>query len=712
MLYQRVAVDQLRALGSQLVKSAETRTGALVGTLQLSRTGWLLVSVPNAIVRGAFDALQEPGIELPPGQRLNAHISVMRPDEVESVGGPGAISERGHVYRYNLGEVREVVPAGWGDMSRVWFFEVRSRELEELRRSYGLSSQPKYPFHLTIAVRRKHVLRTNEVRKQADDGMVGRIRKVLNGFSQQELSGVRVYCTEDRIWLDLMDWADDKVGKFLTSALAKLVGDGALEVVNEGMPPAGFQKVADITSGLVGLWRKGAAPPSPVNSYGQDTETVGQLYQELVRRGLLHGNSPQTVQAWLAPVTAVKQMLASTGEKEPSMDRVFEMMHALTQGVPQLTPGALTMAVRRTYELAKATPGGLPRYLNFLGRGTEVANSMELNPHFGAESAQHAMAFGEAFGRQMGPQGFGGLSKDQATAVNQQLYLAAANSGAANSMASLLSMLEDGQLHGAAKDLAEKIKAHDATAIEFLARSSPRTVYDIAARSLEERGINPSVVNSYFGARQANQAVIARHGLAGIARKMQGPGEVAAMIRSGLQGGLSGFEHLTPDKQRVVSEAMHRKLVGMAGSDILFDPAKREERTRQLVEAIREADPTFTDPAQLSAAANSAVRGVEGLIGQSPALKRFGNLAGLINLHYGPHAATDRLIRGADQHAGAAELMAPIGGGTTTQRFVDAVGSNRGLGSILGTVFGQVPKEQIDAVAPAVATLPRPGAIS
>lgn len=161
--------------GAMLVKQAAaeaTATYALAGQLYLSSTGFLLLSVPNAVARGAFDAMDEPGIELPPGPdgRFNAHITVMRPEEIEQLGGATRLTERGHTFHYNLGRVKTVVPAGWPEMSRCWFIEVISPELMNLRRSYGLTALPNrdgalLPFHCTIAVRRKHVLRKNEVSK-------------------------------------------------------------------------------------------------------------------------------------------------------------------------------------------------------------------------------------------------------------------------------------------------------------------------------------------------------------------------------------------------------------------------------------------------------------------------------------------------------------------------------------------------------------------
>ncbi len=165
---------QLGALHVKAGAAAES-TYALTGRLYASASGWLLLSVPNNVVRGLFDALQEPGVELPPGSKggpFNAHVSVMRKEEVLEAGGPDKITERGHFFSYQLGPVKTVVPMGWDEMSRVWFVEIRSPDLQNLRKSYGLPALPQkngeeLPFHLTIAVRRKKVLQENEVSKAA-----------------------------------------------------------------------------------------------------------------------------------------------------------------------------------------------------------------------------------------------------------------------------------------------------------------------------------------------------------------------------------------------------------------------------------------------------------------------------------------------------------------------------------------------------------------
>jgi hypothetical protein len=148
----------------------------LSGRLYLAKSGWLLLSVPNAFVRGVFDALTAPGAELPTAglmnvpnvdaDVLNAHISVMTAEEVNSVGAD-KINERGHLFHYGLGGVKEIPVKNVEGVSKVWVVQVQSPALSALRKSYGLSPllNGDHPFHITVAARRKHVLNNNGVCK-------------------------------------------------------------------------------------------------------------------------------------------------------------------------------------------------------------------------------------------------------------------------------------------------------------------------------------------------------------------------------------------------------------------------------------------------------------------------------------------------------------------------------------------------------------------
>lgn len=161
--------------GQALVKrgAAPVTSYSLAGVLYLSQSGWLLLSVPNSLARGVFAAMHEPGIELPPsehGQAFNAHVSIMTPDELERLGGPDKVSERGKQFYYTLGRLKEVEPDGWANVAKAWYVTIHSTELQTLRRSYGLSSLPhggEYDFHLTVAVRRRGVLGKNDSSKDS-----------------------------------------------------------------------------------------------------------------------------------------------------------------------------------------------------------------------------------------------------------------------------------------------------------------------------------------------------------------------------------------------------------------------------------------------------------------------------------------------------------------------------------------------------------------
>lgn len=197
-LTQHPAYDVGNALGwlSRTNKQASVNH-MLSGRLYLSKSGWLLLSVPNALARGVFDALTVPGAELPTAGAMNvpnvkedlfnAHISVMTADEVKSIGSD-KITERGHTFHYGLGPIKEITPKNIDNISRVWAIQVASPALAALRKSYGLSPllNGDHQFHITVAVRRKKVLQNNDVSKF--DAAAGRGELKAAAFSAAKLA--------------------------------------------------------------------------------------------------------------------------------------------------------------------------------------------------------------------------------------------------------------------------------------------------------------------------------------------------------------------------------------------------------------------------------------------------------------------------------------------------------------------------------------------
>lgn len=171
----------------------------LSGRLYLSKSGWLLLSVPNALVRGVFDALTVPGAELPTAGAMNvpnvkedlfnAHVSVMTADEVASIGAD-KITERGHTFHYGLGPIKEITPKNIDGISRVWAIQIVSPALAALRKSYGLSPllHDDHQFHITVAVRRKKVLQNNDISKFDAATGRGELKAAAHEFSAAKLA--------------------------------------------------------------------------------------------------------------------------------------------------------------------------------------------------------------------------------------------------------------------------------------------------------------------------------------------------------------------------------------------------------------------------------------------------------------------------------------------------------------------------------------------
>jgi len=142
----------------------------LSGLLQATQTGHLLVGVPTALIRGVYDAMTEPGISLPTavdGGAMRAGIVVMTPEELESIGGPGKVTERGKPFTYQLGRLEEAPAKNWPGIKACWHLQIKAPELGELRRSYGLPTKlpGDHDFSIVVACRKVGVLGANATSK-------------------------------------------------------------------------------------------------------------------------------------------------------------------------------------------------------------------------------------------------------------------------------------------------------------------------------------------------------------------------------------------------------------------------------------------------------------------------------------------------------------------------------------------------------------------
>lgn len=150
-------------------KNAEhTSVHALAGRLQAGPSGNLELTVPSSLIKGVFDALDEPGAEfVVRNNRTESAIKVMTREEVDKLGGVSHISERGHSYHYTLGPIVEL-PAT-GDYDKLWAISIKSNDLEDIRKSYGLETSPQLGFYIPVGCKKKRVTEDNAVSKLAGD---------------------------------------------------------------------------------------------------------------------------------------------------------------------------------------------------------------------------------------------------------------------------------------------------------------------------------------------------------------------------------------------------------------------------------------------------------------------------------------------------------------------------------------------------------------
>lgn len=160
-------IFELYAYGTNAEKRAAAK---LSGLLQVISSGYLILAVPTALIRGVFDALDEPGISLPSSidnGAVRAGIVVMTPSEIESLGGATKITERGRAFSYSLGDLVEAPAIRWPGVAKCWHLKVKSPELGQLRRSYGLPTliAGESDFSIVVACQKTGVLAATSTSK-------------------------------------------------------------------------------------------------------------------------------------------------------------------------------------------------------------------------------------------------------------------------------------------------------------------------------------------------------------------------------------------------------------------------------------------------------------------------------------------------------------------------------------------------------------------
>ena len=116
---------------------------------------FVYVAVDDAYIHDLVHWIEPDGFEEPPyfGPGLvGAHITVISPEEMQKHG-VRKIDEIGQTIRFTPRLCKVAHPGRWKEVEEVYFIEVESPELDQIRAKYGLPKQ-QYAFHITVGVKR------------------------------------------------------------------------------------------------------------------------------------------------------------------------------------------------------------------------------------------------------------------------------------------------------------------------------------------------------------------------------------------------------------------------------------------------------------------------------------------------------------------------------------------------------------------------------
>lgn len=130
----------------------------LVGSLYYDKQGdRITLSIPSYLIAGLFGAIGESGWQLPE-KHVRSGITVIGETELDKLGGPSIITERGKQFSYSIRPPKIVQLNGANGLEKACVLVVASPQLQKLRKSYGLSGPPEEgesKFYAVIAVKQQ-----------------------------------------------------------------------------------------------------------------------------------------------------------------------------------------------------------------------------------------------------------------------------------------------------------------------------------------------------------------------------------------------------------------------------------------------------------------------------------------------------------------------------------------------------------------------------
>ena len=122
--------------------------------------GFYYLDIPQPFITGLHKMLPDDVDETPYKQKgyggIGAHVSVIHEDEFGERG--VEVEEVGQSFDFEIVGAKQTNPDGWDEMKQVYFVEIESPQICDMRKKYGLPKtyQGKgHNFHITFALEKK-----------------------------------------------------------------------------------------------------------------------------------------------------------------------------------------------------------------------------------------------------------------------------------------------------------------------------------------------------------------------------------------------------------------------------------------------------------------------------------------------------------------------------------------------------------------------------
>lgn len=484
---------------------------------------------------------------------------------------------------------------------------------------------------------------------------------------------------------------------------------------------------------------------------------VGQMYEELSRRGYIGSSSKQEAMRELgmnekdleAPeaqqqlrnfdakkvasklkdlsgaVSAMRDIFGDMGKPNAPMSELINGLNALTQGgLASMSGQQLEQTVRKTAVLARNSGMGIDAMMGLMAGAAQRADQMGLDRQFVMGATQGAVSFGQAF-RALG-QGdvaaFKRMDAEGMTVMDQNLRLNAANSPMANMLGATARAVQSGMT----------TKDSDAERLMRAVRSGQKSFTSVAGKEvdistmaqspeqfiqmLQASGLTAAHAGQLLGATQANQEYVVKEdlGISNFVRKSQGAVDVDPVLRATAAMSINpalaaaGFnERESEALTGKMSEAVRETLRGMDPRDRDKDP-----RRRNMLLAVKMRDSMGEDAymrlgkseeerqRSLLGMAEATVTNLDETVAGDPALSAYKNHRNLLDAH------RETLLRQADNQSATAQFEASVqsafsglGQMGPMRRLAESLvnaNSDTGVGDILGSFFGGVKQSDIN----------------